>query len=351
MAGTARGSAHFLKGRLLEEGSGHSFVQALRLLRRVLMAEGGVGDRKAFWRRVKVRPHLSMAFAPADIHDVRQVGEGPSRYQVTVEFMGLYGSTSPLPNFYTEDLLDEQSEGKTATRDFLDLVNATIYPLQFQSWSKHRLFHSLVEERDPAALERLFCLLGMPDLGRGCQYVDPYALLKYIGLFALASRPMEGLRGLLADYFGLPFELEPCIEHWVRIPPEQRCRLGVTGQRLGEDSCLGSEVRDSMGKFRIQVGPLDAEAFHRFRPGGSSFRELAELVRLYCRDSPCWDLRITLRPGQAVPVRLGDPEWSKLGLGAWLLPAQPQSGCVTVDFPEPDTPVIPESPGDTSWPA
>jgi type VI secretion system protein ImpH len=350
MAGPARGSTHHLKERLLREGPSHSFAQALRLLRRVVTAEGAGPDRSAFWRRVKVRPHLSMAFAPADIHDIRQTVDEPPRYEVTVAFLGLYGASSPLPNFYTEDLLDEQNAGKSASRDFVDLVNSAVYPLYFDSWSKHRLFHALVEDPDPAALERLFCLLGLPGLGRSCRHVDPRALLKYIGLFSLASRPAEGLRALLADHFGLPVALEPCIERRVPIPPDQRCRLGL-GQRLGEDTCLGTEIADAMGAFRVTVGPLDADGYHRFRPGSPGCLELAELVRLYCRDQPRWELRLVLAPGQARGLRLGDPPWSALGLGSWLLPDRP-AGAVAVDFPEPDPgPPPTTATGETAWSA
>ena len=344
MAAEARSPSSLLKARLLAEGPSHSFAQALRLLRRVVTAEGADPAPKHFWKRVTVRPHLSMAFAPADIHDIQSTGTEPPGYQMTVEFLGLYGASSPLPNFYTEDLLEEQGAGKTATRDFLDLFNSALYPLHFASWSKHRLFHSLVEERDPAALERLFCLLGLPESGR-CRHVASYALLKYIGLFALASRPMEGLRGLLADYFGQPFELDPCVARTVRIPEDQRLRLGTACHQLGESTCLGSEIQDSMGKFRVRVGPLDAEDFQRFWPGGPAYLELAELIGLYCRDSLCWDLRLVLRRGEGRGTQLGHPAWATLGRGTWLLTSQETLDPWTVDFHEP------EAKGDPAWSA
>ena len=346
MAGEARIPSSLLKARLLKEGSSHSFAQALRLLRRVVTAEGADPDRKSFWKRVKVRPHLSMAFAPSDIQSIRASADEPPAYEMTVEFLGLYGASSPLPNFYTEDLLDEQGSGKSATRDFLDLFNSALYPLHFASWSKHRLFHSLVEAQDPAALERLFCLLGLPEPG-ACRQVAPQALLKYIGLFALATRPMEGLRGLLSDYFGTPFGLDPCVARTVRIPGDQRFRLGAANHQLGETACLGSEVQDSMGKFRVRIGPLDSEAFRRFWPGRPAYLQLAELIRLYCRDSLCWDLRLSLHRTEGRCTCLGHPEWAVLGLGTWLLTTQDALGRWTVDFHEPEA----NAQGEAAWSA
>ena len=112
-------------------------------------------------------------------------------------FLGLYGTGSPLPNFYSEDLLDEQSGSGSASRDFLDLLNGAIYPLHFAGWARHRLFYALVEAAEPAALERLFCRLGFPaDPGPARR---PLHLLRYLGLFAMASRPVGAAPGMESE--------------------------------------------------------------------------------------------------------------------------------------------------------
>lgn len=333
MARAAGGPPPFLKNRLLEDGPSHAFAQALRLLRRIVAGEGGTGARDDLWRRVTVRPHLAMGFATSDVQAIRQRQEDPPGYQLTVEFLGLYGVSSPLPNFYTEDLLEEQSAQGTSSRDFIDIFNSAVYPLHFDSWGKHRLFYALIEAADPAAWERLFCLLGF-QRPEGLRELEPHALLRYLGLFGLGARPAEGLRGLLADHFGeSSFRIRQGVPRTARIAPHQRCRLGLANHALGQDACLGSRIKDATGKFRIELGPVTADTLQRFLPGRPAFRALAELVQLYCRDPLAWDLRITVGPGQARGARLGAGAWSALGRDTWLLAPGPAPELV-VEVPE-----------------
>src|SRR5690606_24804533 len=89
-----------LKARLLKSGGRYAFFQAWRLLR--LMGQAQAGSPVD----IRVRPNLTLDFPGTDLNSIEQLG--PNRYRLTANFLGLYGVTSPLPNFITEDLLDEQ---------------------------------------------------------------------------------------------------------------------------------------------------------------------------------------------------------------------------------------------------
>jgi type VI secretion system protein ImpH len=297
---------------LLEEGASFSFVQVMRLLR---LAGGDVPLRDL----ARVRPHLSLAFPEADVADVEQIRERPALFRVTAQFMGLYGASSPLPTFYTEELMDEQADGYSASRDFLDLVNGPVYPLHFATWARHRLFYNLVECPSAEHLERLYCLVGLGGDSFRRRLRDPYALLRYMGLLEQFPRSAEGLRGLLADYLGEPtLQVLQCLERVVAIPEGQTLRLGEQGHALGEEATLGAWVRDRMGKFRIQAGPLGLEGFQRLLPGSPAFGQMTELVSFFLDRPLAWDLELTLAAGTIQGVHLGDPFWCRLGVNAWV---------------------------------
>jgi type VI secretion system protein ImpH len=174
---------------------------------------------------------------------------------------------------------------------------------------------------------------GLPQQAQTCQALEPFALLRYLGLFGLASRPAEGLRALLADHFEEPsIQVVPCVERTVPIPEEQRCQLGQANHQLGVEACLGSTVQDRMGKFRVEIGPLDADGLQRFLPGGTASREMAELIRLYCRDSLAWELLIKIQAVDSIGARLGSSAWSRLGLDAWLAAPQTAPAVTAVTF-------------------
>ncbi|MHB1011537.1 MAG: type VI secretion system baseplate subunit TssG [Desulfobacteria bacterium] len=319
MAGPDRKSALDLKLDLLKQGHGFSFFQALRLLRRVGGAgEESPGEKEGADRTLRIRPDLSLGFPASDVARIEETPGGPAGYRVTVSFLGLYGASSPLPTFYTEDLIDEQLSDSTTTRDFLDIFHHRLYLLLFRCWSKYRQLVKVVEEESPEDLEKLFCLMGLGEPELRNVAGGPYGLLRYIGLFTQHPRSAAGLEGLLQDVIGGPsVELIPCLLRKARIPPDQRAVLGESGRRLGEDCFLGDEIDDRMGKFRLRIGPLDANRFDSLLPGRPAHRRVAAMVGLYLTDPLEYDIELVLSRGEAKTVCLGAQRWSALGLDTW----------------------------------
>jgi type VI secretion system protein ImpH len=297
---------------LLERGNQYSFVQVMRLFRAVL------GPDALEQGRVRVRPELSMAFPPADVAGIEAAGDDESGFLVTATFLGLYGSSSPLPSFYTEDLLDEISADGSACRDFLDIIHQRLYSLYFRCWSKYRLFIRVEEEQDPSERQKLFCLLGLgePELAAGLP--DAWSLIRYAGLLTQFPRSSLGLETLLRDALSIKeLTVIQCIRRMASIPPEQRLKLGNSGCGLGTDTVLGSEIVDRMGKFRLQVGPLFRKEFDSLLPGAPLHIKLASLVKLYLLDPLDHDLELILSAGEVGPIRLGAPDCPKLGWNTW----------------------------------
>jgi type VI secretion system protein ImpH len=174
-----------LKQELLREGHAFSFFQVIRLLRLFAMhASGTQKSPSDFREKLRIRPNLSMAFPASDVESIEQFGdpEDPN-FLITANFLGLYGSASPLPTFYTEDLIDEAAEDESVSRDFIDIVNQRIFSLLFECWGKYRQTLQVVEEKNAAHLERLLCLLGIGEKSFRKDIPEPHRLLRYIGLF------------------------------------------------------------------------------------------------------------------------------------------------------------------------
>lgn len=333
MASQGGRSSFDVKLDLLREGHAFSFFQVIRLLR---LFSGTTKDSHASGfagtEHIRVRPKLSLAFPPADVDRVEEKeGERP-RYLVTATLLGLYGSASPLPTFYTEDLIDEVSQDESVAREFLDIINHRLFLLLFQCWTKYRQFIKVVEENNTQHLERLFSLLGLGEKAIRDDVPDAYSLIRYVGLFTQFPRSSGGLKALLQDAFGnVPIKVVPCVARKAKIPEDQRFFLGSSGGVLGSDSFVGEEIEDRMGKFRIQAGPLDQQQFQRLLPGGSGGDRLALLTGLYVTDPLEYDVELTLAEGQAQCVCLGRPVWSRLGWDTWIFSGE-QTGEVKARF-------------------
>jgi type VI secretion system protein ImpH len=321
-----------MKSTLLSEGKRFSFIQAMRLLRFIARRTcARTMDEKALDRKIRVRPELSLNFPGTDIARIEQSDPESGRYLVTATFFGLYGASSPLPAFYTEDLLQERNEDRSITRDFFDIFNAPLYDLLFQLWGKHQLLYQIAEAQDERALQRLYCLSGLESDFLRRRLKNPYRMLRYIGVATQLPRSAQGLCALVADALGqADVQVLACVERMAPIPEGQRLWLGESGNTLGENSVLGEQAPDRMGKFRIRIGPCGAERLHDLLPDSERFGEMTELIRFYLDQPLEWDLEIVLKPGEAEGIVLGRERWSRLGWNTWLLDQPPDDETVSV---------------------
>ncbi len=319
MAGEAGRSSFNLISDLLEKGHQFSFFQVMRLLR-LLVRHPERPDEKGFSEEdhIRIRPDLSLSFPPADVAKIEEIDHEKPIFLITATLLGLYGSSSPLPTFYTEDLLDEASEDMSIARDFIDIFNHRLYLLLFRCWTKYRLFLQVIEENNPEVLGKLFCLIGLGEKELRKDLPESYSLIRYTGLFTQFPKSASGLRTLLQDALGgIPVEVVPCLKRVVKIPPDQRFILGKAGSGLGEESFLGEEIDDRMGKFRLRIGPLQSGPFHALLPGSPDHHRLAFLTKFYLLDVFEYDIELILAEREAETACLGGSQWSRLGLDTW----------------------------------
>ncbi|MFC3864229.1 MULTISPECIES: type VI secretion system baseplate subunit TssG [Alcaligenes] len=312
MASANRSATPVVEAGLLQDlqtqAPQYSFFQAARLLRQHL------GDDAALRERVRIRPALTLAFPESDLAKVERGVDG--RFHIEANFFGLYGVTSPLPTFYTEDLIQEAMQGYSARRDFIDIVHAALYPLLYQAWEKYRIWLAVHERRDGQRLRQLYALVGLRETPE--RQDDAQALLPFAGNLGMKSRSALGLQSLLAGLLGgLPVRVHPCAPRFVRIAPVYRSRLGGQASRLGEDSVLGEQVLDCAGNADIEIGPLQAELFHDLLPGAPLFDRVSRTVAWYLQAPLQCELQLWLEPQQRQGACLGRG-WQRLGCNTWL---------------------------------
>jgi type VI secretion system protein ImpH len=317
MAGAGRTTAADLKDWLLREARSVAFFQAVRLLR-LTDRQQKEDPRAAFdWSGLRIRTNLSLAFPENDIEELTPLPDG-SGMRLTANFFGLYGVSSPLPTFYTEDLLDEASRDISTQRDFLDIFHFALYPLMYDAWAKYRNAFKVVEEADRDYLDRLLALVGFHDEPTRRDLPKVPSLLRYAGLFTQYPRSAMGLETLLSDAAdGTPVSVQTCVATRLLIPADQRTSLGGRGAPLGVSTYLGQEMADRMSTITIRIGPTDADGFHELLPWHEGHNELRFLVRMYLTDPLRSNVELVLERGAVRPARLGGNMWNQLGLDTW----------------------------------
>lgn len=108
------------------------------------------------------------------------------------------------------------------------------------------------------------------------------------------TRNPEGIIQILKTFFNINVSLKEFVPQWIELHPSQQ--LGLNGSMgLGQDTILGSSVRDAQHKFRLSLGPLTRSEFDQFMPGTRKAKQLTHWLRHYVGIELNWDAEVVLK--------------------------------------------------------
>ena len=313
---------------LLSDPKRFVFFQAVRLLEKHLESApiGYEGSPRS--EPLRFRALDSLHFPTTEIQEIEE-GENPwdntqQRFTITANFLGLYGPASPLPSFYTEQIIQTgeigDDEDRERLRAFYDIFHHRIFSLFYRCMMKYR-YHLVFEKGGTDRFSGYMrCLIGRGTRGMPADRPVPAVkMFRYSGILTQQPKSADCLRGLLSDYFrGVGVDIESCVGRWLRV--EDQNRLGRVFCTLGEDTIVGSQMFDRSGKFRVSLGPVGLEEFMRFLPTGRRMAELKELAQLYLLDALGFNVTVWLKADEVPPTRLGCEEQPPLlGWTSWIV--------------------------------
>ena len=313
MASAFRRAAINIIEDIVDNAEEYDFYQAVRLLKRLSSTADSKNDVD-----IRIRPELNLDFPHADIAEINLLDDA-GKYEIITTFFGLYGVSSPLPGFYTEELLDNEWDERDASKGFLDVIHNHMYPLLFQAWLKYKFSHNAIEEGNEKYWEIIYSLLGLNEEFRQNKRITG-KLLKYVGIISQQPKTMLGLKTILNDFLDdTPIEIKPCISRKVDIVKHQRCHLGCDNFQLGEDLVLGCEVDDRSGKFVIEVGPVDNAMLNKITNESTMLNDIQEIVSLFLTQPFDYDIVLIISPSEEQSIQLGNSDCAILAQNTWLV--------------------------------
>lgn len=264
---------------------------------------------------VRLRQEPSMAFAPSTLSSVDLARDGRPP-EVSIYSFGLFGPNGPLPLHLTEYVRERiHHYGDRTLSGFADVFHHRLILLFYRAWADAQSTVSL--DRKEARFTRYIASLlhmGLPSLARRDTVMD-HAKFFMAGHLLRQTRNPEGLKQILQTFFSVPVRIAEFVPQWIRLEPSQQLGLGGS-LGLGQDTILGSAVRDAQHKFRIELGPLERADYASFLPGGRRARQLMHWVRDYIGVEFAWDVRPVLKRKDVAGIKLGAQQ--PLGLSSWL---------------------------------
>jgi type VI secretion system protein ImpH len=277
----------------------YDFFQAVRLLE-----AAGYGEKLFF----KALP--SLAFSVSAIKDITFT---PKNIAVQVSFMRLTGQEGPLPEHYTELVLQRLQVKDTALRDFLDLFNHRLIQLFYRAWAKYRYYVA------PEGFTYLLsCLTG--NSASKQQHLDRHMLF-YAGLLSKQIRSANNLEAILSDYFSVAVTVIPFQGKWLALSRQDRSQIGIGNNnyhQLSHTAVLGQRSWDMQNNFRLRIGPLTYDQFKQFLPGSHKLQIFIKIIQRYVSMELNFDLQLILKAKEVPLCQLRQQESLVLGWSAWL---------------------------------
>ncbi len=318
-------STQALERLLREDPWSFRFFQMVRLLERLHPECSPVGMFVTPEDEVvRFRAHTSLSFPASEIQSYQPSEHGPD--QMSVNFMGLSTMNGPLPQPYSELLLERVRAKDHALGEFFDIFNHRVISLFYRGWKKYRFYiaYEMSRGADDLITRFVYHLLGLGTGGlRGRLDIADEAAIYYAGLLAQGQRTAQGLKQILADYFDVPAEIGQFTGSWNRLSPSDQTVLngnnGVS-ECLGIGTVVGDEVWDQQGTLTVRLGPMPLKQYLEFLPGARAHRELAAWLRFYAREEFDFVVQLVLARDEVPPVQLANDQQTmpRLGFASWL---------------------------------
>jgi type VI secretion system protein ImpH len=321
MAGTVGNADRRLTflGELERQPWAFDFYQTLRRIEGLYPALPRLGDaRRPADEPVRLGQKPEMDFAASAVDGFSYSARGIPK--ITVRFLGLFGPMGPLPTHLTEFARErERNHGDSTWTHFADLFHHRLLLLFYRAWRQAQPTAS----RDRPDQDRFRAYVGSTiGLGSPAWYgrdsVSDDAKRFFAGTLARAARNADGLADILSVYLGQPVTVTSFKPQWMRLPIEQRSRLGSSDDSitLGSGAVLGARVLDAQHHFEIRIGPCPLSAYESLLPGGEWNRRVRDWLRFYVSDEFGVRLVVELQGAQVPEPRLG--VGPRLGWTSWL---------------------------------
>jgi type VI secretion system protein ImpH len=318
MGTEVRSNTSSLIDDLTKNGPSYNVWQAVWLGENITKKENP--SRKDFLldqKGLKFRPYDVYIYPPRDIDSI-SYEDRTLTYVLT--FLGLYGTNSPLPRCYHEQVamqLRILGKGEVPLQNFLDIFNNRFYWLYYQSWKKYRFYLFLNDDPNSKITGRINSFIGRSLLPKERKStISDFLLLKFSGIFSQRVRNKAGINILLSYLFPkynvYIREYTPC---WLEL--QGTPKLGNENFKLGINSLIGKYILSFTSRITVEIGPVTFEEYLTFLPGTLNSNRLIELMNLYVNDGLEFNLEFKIISDTISSVSWTD-ERLKLGKTVWL---------------------------------
>ena len=239
--------------------------------------------------------------------------DGREVFQFLVNFLGLQGSSGPLPGSVLDEIAEEHNNNPIQSI-YLDFFNHHLITLFHQIWRKYKYYIKFNSNFSDNYSRNIMNLLGVSRDFIKFTHLNWHKIFYHLGIIQSGIRTKEALTSIIQHYFDLhDISLEEHVRKIVEVEVEQKNQVGIKNVMLGENFILGDKVESFSNKFRVNINNLNLDEFHQFLPNTKKYRHLQELIRFLLKDPLPYDVLLGLHPDTKSTFILGKDNSSFLG--------------------------------------
>lgn len=239
--------------------------------------------------------------------------DGREVFQFFVNFLGLQGSSGPLPGSVLDEIAEEHNNNPIQSI-YLDFFNHHLITVFHQIWRKYKYYIKFNSNFYDNYSRNIMNLLGVSRDFIKFTHLNWHKIFYHLGIIQSGIRTKEALTSIIQHYFDLhDISLEEHVRKIVEVEVGQKNQVGIKNVMLGENFILGDKVESFSNKFRVNINNLKLDEFHQFLPNTKKYRQLQELIRFLLKDPLPYDVLLGLHPDTKSTFILGKDNSSFLG--------------------------------------
>jgi len=265
-------------------------------------------EPEVLYERLRFKSNPSLSFAKSELSKVEFVETNKGKnVELTLNFLGLFGASSPLPSHYCEMVLESADSDKMLS-EFLNLFNHHIQKMAYPIWQRQRYYIQYQKDLQDKFSKYMLSLLGLYSQTQvKSSGLDLKKLLPYIGILSMKQKSAGTLVSVLRHYLEHDeLEIVQCIEMNADIPSWQRSSLGDANATLGGDLLIGESLKTKSSKFQILLKQVSWDGLYEYSVHGKKMRELQELIDLALNEPLEHELCLELSKDEIKPCALGE---------------------------------------------
>lgn len=331
VAPPSKSDAEQIRENLLANATRYDFYYTVGMMERLEPQAVRVGGNGPYDREsIRFRHDPSLSFKAGDVMKVEWAPKPQAvedaldgkqfRFEITTAFLGLTGTTSPMPLYMAEEVAQAQ-DSAAVKRDFLDMFHHRLISFVYRIGVKHDLAREYLKDGTDPWSRRILALAGFDSWGgHAMKTLPPWRVLRLAPLLSSGVRSARTIELAIQDVCGhalrnAKVSVETFAGGWSPLDGEQRMALGFRNHALGEASVLGQECFDKSGKAVIAIGPL-GQNFRHFLADGDQYPIIVELLALLTDEPVVFEMRLDVRDDARPPFHLGVD--GRMGVDSWL---------------------------------